>query len=326
MRRRSVTGAAIGGTLAAVGAASALAFAWGSLVERKLYTLRQVSAPVLPAGATPIRVLHVSDLHLAPWQRDKQEWVRSLAAFAPDLIVDTGDNLGHADAYDALAYTFEPFRGIPGVFVNGSNDYFGPTPKNPLRYFMGPSKAHPKPATLDIERLRGIFDDLGWLDVNNTATQLLVRGTRLELFGVDDPHRRFDRLDLVTAAIDELRAEDVTDASWPEDEPLDGAPSAAIGVTHAPYQRVLNSFVTNGANMIFAGHTHGGQVCVPGFGALVTNCDIPRSQVKGLSVWPHALRAAYLNVSAGLGTSIYAPVRFSCRPEASLVTLVPRDA
>jgi predicted MPP superfamily phosphohydrolase len=92
-------------------------------------------------------------------------------------------------------------------------------------------------------------------------------------------------------------------------------------VAHAPYQRVLNTFVTYGARMIFAGHTHGGQVCVPGFGALVTNCDIPRAQVKGLSLWNHAPRAAYVNVSAGLGTSIYAPVRFACRPEASLVTL-----
>jgi len=326
MTARSRTGAAVGAAFAAVGAASVLAFAWGSLVERTQFTLRQVSAPVLPVGSTPIRVLHISDLHLAPWQRDKQEWVRSLAAFAPDLIVDTGDNLGHPDAYDAVAYALEPFAGIPGVFVNGSNDYFGPTPKNPLRYFTGPSKAHPKPATLDIERLHSIFGDLGWLDLNNTAGELTVRGTRLELFGVDDPHRRFDRLDLVTAAVDELRGEDVTDASWPRDEPLEAVPSVTIGVAHAPYQRVLNSFVTNGANMIFAGHTHGGQVCVPGFGALVTNCDIPRSQVKGLSVWPHALRAAYLNVSAGLGTSIYAPVRFACRPEASLVTLVPRDA
>lgn len=320
----SVVGSTIGGTAAAIGAAAALAFAWGSLVERKAYALRQVSAPVLPAGAEPIRVLHISDLHMAPWQRDKQEWVRSLAAFAPDLVVNTGDNLGHDDAYDAVEYALEPFAGVPGVFVNGSNDYFGPTPKNPVKYFTGPSRLHPRPATLDLQRLKGIFGELGWLDLNNAAAESTVRGTRLELFGVDDPHRRFDRLDLVSAAIDELRAEDVTDGTWPRDEPVPSAPSVTIGVSHAPYRRVLDSFVTNGANMIFAGHTHGGQVCVPGFGALVTNCDIPRSQVKGLSVWPHALRAAYLNVSAGLGTSIYAPVRFACRPEASLVTLVPR--
>ena len=87
---------------------------------------------------------------------------------------------------------------------------------------------------------------------------------------------------------------------------------------------MLDSFVTYGASLIFAGHTHGGQVCVPGFGALVTNCDIPRRQAKGLSIWRHAFRSAYLNVSAGLGTSIYAPFRFACPPEATCSRWSPR--
>ncbi|GAB3384554.1 metallophosphoesterase [Humibacter soli] len=324
-RRRSAS--AIGTVALALGAASAGALLWASLVERRWYALRRVSAPVLPAGAKPIRVLHLSDLHMAPWQRDKQEWIRSLAAFAPDLIVDTGDNLGHERGFEGIRYALEPFTGVPGVFVNGSNDYYGPIPKNPLKYFGGPSTMHVKPSNLDTAQLTGFFrDELGWLDLNNAVGEATVRGTRLEFFGVDDPHRGFDRLAVVTGALDELRASEVTDGIWPEtgstgDAP---APSVSIGVTHAPYRRILDSFVTNGASMIFAGHTHGGQVCVPGFGALVTNCDIPRTQVKGLSTWTHALRAAYLNVSAGLGTSIYSPVRFACRPEATLLTLVPR--
>jgi predicted MPP superfamily phosphohydrolase len=298
--------------LGLVAAAGAGSFAWGSLVERRLYTLRRVSAPVLPPGSPDIRVLHISDLHLAPWQHDKQEWIRRLASLKPDLVVDTGDNLGHRDAYDAVAYALEPLRGIPGVFVNGSNDYFGPSFKSPLRYFMGPSKMHHDPTILDIERLEKTFGDLGWQNLNNRATSLVVNGVRIEFFGVDDPHRHYDRLDRIPGALDELRENEEDD---------DYAADLTIGVAHAPYQRVLSSFVTHGADMIFAGHTHGGQVCVPGFGALITNCDIPREQVKGLSVWHHGLRAAYLNVSAGLGTSIYAPFRFACLPEATLLTL-----
>ena len=88
--------------------------------------------------------------------------------------------------------------------------------------------------------------------------------------------------------------------------------------------RVLDAFTDRGADVILAGHTHGGQVCVPGYGALVTNCDIPRKQVKGVSAWTHGGRTAVLAVSAGLGTSIYAPVRFACRPEVSLLTLTAR--
>lgn len=309
----------------AIGAAGAAAFAYGSLVERTQWTLREADVPVLPAGSEPIRVLHLSDLHMAPWQHSKQQWVRALADLQPDLIVDTGDNLGHERGLEGIKRAFDRFEGIPGVFVNGSNDYFGPVLKNPFMYFTGPSGHAPKSSRLDIDALHAYFAELGWIDLDNAAAALEIKGTRFEFFGVDDPHKGFDRLDLITGAIDELRANDpLNDESWPDEASThQPRPTVSVGVAHAPYQRVLNSFVNHGAQLLLAGHTHGGQVCVPGFGALVTNCDIPREQVKGLSVWRHGLRSAFLNVSAGLGTSIYAPVRFACKPEATLLTLVP---
>lgn len=300
--------------LGVAAAAGAGAFAYGTFVERKLYTLRRGTMPVLPAGAAPIRVLHLSDLHMAPWQRDKQEWIRELARFEPDLVIDTGDNLGHRDAIPSVRHALEVFRGIPGVFVHGSNDYFGPSFKNPMRYFTGPSKQHGSVELLDTRSLTEAFESFGWLDLDNRAGRLTINGTVLDFAGVDDPHRHYDRLDEATAALEEVR----------RDSPVgDGV---LVGVAHAPYQRVLNAFVDLGSAAIFAGHTHGGQVCVPGFGALVTNCDIPRRQVKGLSTWSHGGRSADLNVSAGLGTSIYAPFRFACRPEASLITLTAASA
>lgn len=323
MTPRSVGGQAIAAAATVVGAAGLAAFAWGSLVERNRFTLREATVPVLAHGADPIRVLHLSDLHMAPWQQAKQDWVRSLADLKPDLIVDTGDNLGHEAGYSGIEYAFERFRGIPGVFVNGSNDYFGPQLKNPLKYFGGPSLIETqRPKKLDIARLHAIFDDLGWSSLNNAAESLDLNGTHLELFGVDDPHIGLDRPELITTAIDDLRANDpLSEETWPDPVVSTQRSTLTIGVAHAPYQRVLSSFVNHGAQLILAGHTHGGQVCVPGFGALVTNCDIPRKQVKGLSLWNVGLRTAYLNVSAGLGTSIYAPVRFACPPEATLLTL-----
>ena len=310
-------------SVGAVAAAGLGAFAWGSLVERRRFTLREVTVPVLAPGSDPIRVLHLSDLHMAPWQRDKQDWVRGLAALKPDLVVNTGDNLGHEDGIAGVEYALEPFKGIPGLFVNGSNDFFGPQPKNPLKYFGGPSALRTRHVELDTDDLHRVFADLGWTDLNNAAEALDLNGTHLELFGVDDPHIRRDRLDLITGAIDEMRGNDpLTEETWPDpEEPTGPRSTLTVGVVHAPYQRVLNSFVNHGAQLILAGHTHGGQVCVPKFGALVTNCDIPRRQVKGLSLWNVGLRTSYLNVSAGLGTSIYAPVRFACPPEATLLTL-----
>ena len=104
------------------------------------------------------------------------------------------------------------------------------------------------------------------------------------------------------------------------DEALDGMPAVL--------------WQADGAGLVIAGHTHGGQLCVPFMGALVTNCDLDRKRARGVSRWwPGAggapssaapADAAYLAVTAGLGTSPMAPVRFACRPEATLLTLLPR--
>lgn len=312
-----VAGTAVG-LLAAAGVA---AFAWGALVERNRFRVRSEIVPVLAPGARPITVLHLSDLHMAPWQREKQTWIRRMAELVePDFVVATGDLLGHEEGLRGLRSALAPLAGIPGVFVNGSNDYYGPTRKNWLGYLAGPSHQRPGPGpkpALDTAALTGyLVDELGWLDLDNRARAIELRGSRLVLLGTDDPHVHRDRLDVLTALADELRES----VEW------DGAPEpVTIGVTHAPYRRILDFLVTQGADLVFAGHTHGGQVCVPGVGALVTNCDLPRAQASGLSTWQHARRTAYLEVSAGLGTSIMAPVRFACPPEAVVLTLVARD-
>lgn len=297
--------------LGAVGAAGAAAAVWGIGIERYLFTVREATASALPEGAAPLRILHISDAHMAPWQHRKQDWLASLAQLQPDLIVNTGDNLGHRDGLTGIRRAFEPFAGIPGVFVHGSNDVSEPSPRNPLKYFTGPSKSTAEPARLDTAAMDAYFtDELGWTDLNNTAARLTVAGLDVDLVGVDDPHRRWDRLDALPDALDALGARSST--------------TPVLGVAHAPYQRVLNGFIDLGVDAILAGHTHGGQVCLPGFGALVANCDIPLKQAKGLSTWQHDGRTVPLNVSAGCGHSIYAPVRFACRPEATLLTLTAR--
>lgn len=297
--------------LGAVGAAGAAAAVWGIGIERYLFTVREATASALAPGSAPLRVLHVSDAHMAPWQHRKQDWLASLAQLKPDLVINTGDNLGHRDGLDGIRRAFEPLAGIPGVFVHGSNDVNGPSPRNPLRYFSGPSQRHREPTYLDTDAMDAYFtDELGWTDLNNTAARLTVAGDALDLIGVSDAHRDWDRLDDLPAAIAALGPRD--------------AGTSVLGVTHAPYQRVLNRYVELGADAIFGGHTHGGQVCLPGYGAIVANCDIPLKQAKGLSTWTQGGRTVPLNVSAGCGHSIYAPVRFACRPEATLLTLTAR--
>ncbi len=187
---------------------------------------------------------------------------------------------------------------MPGVFVLGSNDYFKPRLKNPFRYLCEDDhKRLSTGAHLPTERLVASLTAGGWTDLNNARGQLAVGGAQLEFVGVDDPHLNYDRYHLVAG-------------------PADPSATLTIGVTHAPYQRTLDAMTADGAGLVIAGHTHGGQLCLPFVGALVTNCDLDRGRAKGVSRWwPGAGQprraprrppdAAYLEVSAGLGTSPY---------------------
>jgi predicted MPP superfamily phosphohydrolase len=290
------------GTAAAAGLTAYAAW------EARQYTLRRVTLQVLPTGRRALRVLHLSDLHLTPGQTRKQAWLRGLGALRPDLVINTGDNLAHVDAVPSVVRALGRLLDRPGVYVWGSNDYFGPSFKNPLRYLTQPKRtAKPSDNTLPWQDLGHAFKQAGWLDLTHTRATLEVHGVRLGFRGTDDAHLNADRYAEVAGPIDRNEVD------------------VAIAVTHAPYRRVLDPMVTDGHDLIVAGHTHGGQVCVPFYGALVTNCDIDAARVKGLSTHRVGDRTAFLHVSAGLGTSPYAPVRFACPPEATLLTLTPRD-
>jgi predicted MPP superfamily phosphohydrolase len=308
---RSDTGrlSALVGLGALVGVAG-LGYAAG--IEVRNFTVRHVDVPVLPAGSRPIRVLHVSDLHLTPSQGRKRSWIASLARLEPDLIINTGDNIAHQQALDPLLEAFGTLLDVPGVFVFGSNDYFEPTMRNPLRYVL-PDNGHRNTSSpqLPWKEMKQRFIDRGWLDLTNAEGRLEILGTRFAFAGVDDPHLRYDDLAAVSGPA-----------------PVDA--DLRIGVAHAPYLRVLDQYAADGYEITFAGHTHGGQLCLPFKGALVTNCDLDTARAKGLHRHPADSRqgdpgSSWLHVSAGAGTSPFVPIRFCCRPEASLVTLLPID-
>jgi predicted MPP superfamily phosphohydrolase len=312
-----MTRAALHSTVGAIAAVGAGGLAYASLIERNAFTLRRVSVPVLPPGAASLRVLHVSDIHLVPRQARKIEWIRSLASLDPDLIVNTGDNLADLEAVPAVLRALEPLLAVPGVFVMGSNDYFAPSLKNPGLYLTSSHARANESIPLPTADLVDAFTGAGWVDLSNTRATLPVGGQALEFVGVDDAHLKYDRYAAVAG-------------------PRDTSAALTIGVTHAPYRRILDAMTTDGAGLVIAGHTHGGQLCLPFYGTLVTNCDLDRQRAKGVSRWwPGAgsqpssqapAGAAWLEVSAGLGTSPYAPVRFACRPEATLLTLTAKPA
>lgn len=300
-------GAGVG--LSALAGLAGVGYAAG--IEVRNFVVRRAEVEVLPPGHRPLRVLHVTDLHLVPRQGRKRRWLASLADLEPDLVVNTGDNMADHGAVAPLVEGFGRLLDVPGVFVFGSNDYFAPTGRNPVRYLLpddGRRATHS--SKLPFEELRRSFTERGWLDLTNTHGRLTVDGTTLAFVGVDDPHLEYDDLPAVAGPAP-------TDAD------------VRVGVTHAPYLRVLDQYARDGYDLTMAGHTHGGQLCLPFKGALVTNCDLDTKRAKGLHRHPADSRPGdphsnWMHVSAGAGTSPYAPVRFCCRPEATLLTLLPR--
>ena len=285
---------------AAVGAAT-LGYAVG--VERRRWTLRTAELPVLTPGARPIRVLHISDVHMLPGQKSKQRWLATLAELEPDLVVNTGDNLAHQQAVPYVLRSYGTLLDRPGLFVFGSNDYYAPKPKNPARYLMPRGrKKRIHGDHLPWRDLRAAFIERGWLDLTHARRGIEVAGQTLFVAGVDDPHLHRDRYGEIAGR-------------------ADSGAALRLGLSHSPEPRVLDPFASDGYDLVMAGHTHGGQLRVPGIGALVTNCELDRSRARGASRWGADM---WLHVSAGIGTSPYAPARFACPPEASLLTLVPR--
>jgi predicted MPP superfamily phosphohydrolase len=271
---------------------------WGIFVERRRYRLVRHRLDILPAtAAAPLTVLHLSDLHFVRKDRGKTSFLAGLPA--ADVTVVTGDFLAEPEAVETTVAAVRSTRGRLGSwFVLGSNDYYEPKPLNYLAYFRGARR--PRRA------VRGRSADLvaqltaeGWHDLTNVRRRVDLDGLPVELLGLDDAHIAWHDLRVAPRSSPDL---------------------FGFAVMHSPDSAPETAAL--GYDLLVAGHTHGGQVCLPGVGALVTNCSLPSRLVSGLI----RMGSAIVNVSPGLGTSKYAPFRFFCRPEATLLELHPRPA
>ena len=227
-------------------------------------------------------------------------------------MVNTGDNLAHVDSLPVVLSAFGPLLDVPGVFVFGSNDYYAPTLRNPLWYLLpdnGQRTTHTADGCRSRSCARRSRRAAGW-----TST------TRPGCSTCSAPGSRSPASTTRTSA-------STTCAAIPGPAPADA--DLRVAVAHAPYLRVLDEFAADGYDVTFAGHTHGGQLCLPFVGRAGHELRPARpARAKGLHRHPADSRpgdpgSSWLHVSAGAGTSPYAPVRFCCRPEATLATLTP---
>ncbi|AKE38164.1 Putative phosphohydrolase [Corynebacterium camporealensis] len=286
--------------LGGIAAAGLGTLAWG-YSELTKFELKEYTLPILPPGTLrgedEFRLLHISDLHMIPGQETKIAWVSALDSLEPDLVVNTGDNLSDQAAVPDTLRALGPLLSRPGLFVFGTNDYWAPRPVNPFKYLMR-SKREPSYIDLPWKGMRAAFIERGWRDANQARHEFKVGNVRLAVAGVDDPHHDLD---------------DYAEVAGPPNEDAD----LSLALLHSPEPRVLEKFEADGYQLSLSGHTHGGQICLPGSKAIVTNCDIDRKRAQGL----HRFGDMFMHVSNGLGTSKFAPVRIFCRPSATLLRL-----
>lgn len=300
--------------------------------------------PHIPTGSHRVRIVHFSDFHLRAGNKKLLRFIESLADVQPDMLVFTGDLICQNEAIEPLLRALEPYRGCPGFYVYGSNDYYQPRIKNPAAYLFRNSNEAPRARAqlpLSTHMLTDGLDHLGFINLNNSRAQISVQGITIDAVGVDDPHMNRDRYPERTASLnDSLSAH--------------SSATLYIGLTHAPYTRILNCMSSDGCSMIFAGHTHGGQICLPGYRAIVTNCDLPPHYASGLFPWPENPKnptqlenlaepgnpkklgnpqkpgnsensvepISWVNISAGLGTAPFFPFRTWCPPEACILDVM----
>lgn len=282
--------------LLAAGAGLGAACVVYGIIEARLYRLRAHTIPVLPPGSSEIRVLQVSDVHLRLGNKRLAAFIESLSQDEYDLVLATGDLMGDPDSVHRCAEILNALRGSSGRhFVFGASDYYAPELRNYLDYFLGRRRHGTRRNPTD--EFRRLLTEEGWNDLTNKTVATTLGGIATQITGLDDPYLRRD------------------DRSLLERDPR---ARLALCVMHdpAPYADAARA----GYDLIVAGHTHGGQVRMPFVGAVVTNSDLPRR----LARWATRLDGSWLFVTPGLGTGKYGPFRFLCRPEASVLRLVPK--
>ncbi len=281
--------------LLALASIAVLCIVYGVAIERRAYRLVRRGLAILPAdGPEVVTVLHLSDLHFVTDDPRKHAFLASIPR--ADVTVVTGDFLAEPAAVETAVAAVRGTRGrLASWYVLGSNDYYAARAVNPLRYFVRTSRRKPRHGRRGrSDELRALLTADGWNDLTNRRDELDLGGLAVELLGLDDAHIR--RQDLRLA-------------------PRRSPSRFGIAVMHSPDS--APEVAACGYPFAVAGHTHGGQVRLPLVGALVTNSHLPRRLVSGLI----RMGGSFVHVSPGLGTSRYAPFRFLCPPEATLLEL-----
>jgi uncharacterized protein len=259
----------------------------------------RIPVPNLPQAWEGVSILFLADPHVYTIGKREQLAIDLIANLAPtDIVVWGGDFLGHPDLLaPSIAFVQAVHEVLPpGIPIFGIN-----------------GNAEHKPSPTDLNNLLAYLEASGIQMLINEHLPLTLRGETVTLVGVDDPYYGYADLE----------------------EALSGAPSAndcpIFLLSHSP--QLLPQAVRAGVSLMLSGHTHGGQVRVPGLGAIKTQNPLSRRIDCGYFDRSRITKSLgydlggeiALYISRGIGQAMVPKTsigpRLNCRPEIARIVL-----
>lgn len=277
------------------GAALALGYAvyyYASRIESRRYQFEKLRINTAGGGKKLLKVLHLSDLHLSAPETHKIDFLQSITDADYDLVFLTGDIFEDLSGiqYASKLLARQPRLGAYAVL--GNHEYYAYTM---LQRTIGRlSKRHRHPKSMrDVTPVIDGLERVGIRVLRDEAVSLSRE--EIHIVGIDYPNIAEEKLtELVNDVPDNY---------------------LKLGLMHVPEN--MSYMSRAGFHVVFMGHTHGGQVRIPGLGALTSNSELPRSQASGL-IWRD--QTAF-HISRGLGADPRTNFRLFCPPAATLIEI-----
>ena len=296
-------------------------------------------------------VLHLSDFHLRKDAKGEKlfKFIQSLKSITPvpDFILITGDLVEKNENFPFLFKMLEGLNASYGKFaVFGVHDYFNKTPNEFLKNMIKRKNEYKR--SNDVSGLVTKLNSIGIRVLRNENTTfrldkkaaLIGQINNVEIIGVEDSIIK--RTDVAKAfaglnnSIDLNNSPKIMPAALSHSDVigrnkkryeqtfkscnrslhvLNTEGTIRIVLTHTPDMDLLVDLSEKNVDVVLCGHTHGGQVRLPGVGALVSGCNIKTKYCSGLFYFNNFI----LYTTRGLGEGRYSPFRFYCQPEATLI-------
>jgi predicted MPP superfamily phosphohydrolase len=277
------------GTVAVINLAASLALLWATCHEPAEVGVTRMTLPV-PWMTSPLRLAHVGDVHVERMGRREEAVVGLVRAAAPDLVLLTGDYVNLSNVRDPVAHSHA--RQFLASLCGGAvSRAWQPA----LYAVLGSPPVDRNSASL--------FDGLSIrLLRDEVAIHHCRSGGDVALIGMDCHHD----VERDTVCLEQLAAR------VPQ-----GMPTVLL--YHSP--ELMPVAVRLRISLYLCGHTHGGQVRLPKYGALVTSSRLGKRYEMGY--YREGDTQLYLTRGVGF-EGLGAPrVRFLCPPEIVLLSLIP---